>query len=224
MSKYSFTIILVIIISGCNQTRNNSSNSTSEKEANYSNFTDRVHESFPFSINWEVDSTHSSVLFSTKHTEVHEVIGWLLSYKININSSRHDFSDGKISAVFNMASIQMPNMEMADNVMSPLFMDAQKFPTASYISHQIDYYDFNKFKIHGDLTLKGVTKRVDLDARFNGYANWDLHGLPGFTVTGKFSRFDFDMENRDTLIPSGVPLVDDTIHITGNFRLYANIN
>ena len=48
------------------------------------------------------------------------------------------------------------------------------------------------------------------------------HSLPGFVVEGKFSRFDFGLNSQDKMRASNVPMVDDTIYITGNFRLYFN--
>lgn len=175
--------------------------------------------SFNNPIQWFVDTTHSSLLFRTGHTIVHDVVGWVQSYRIEIRAQRYDFSDAVIHGRFNMTTLVMPNPDMATNVMSGHFLSAAEYPVATYTSREIRYTGSNTFKVLGDLTLKGTTMAVPLDVRFNGYANLG-HALPGFTVHGKFSRFDFGISQRDTLKPSNIPMVNDTIHITGNFRLY----
>lgn len=175
--------------------------------------------SFSKAIRWYVDTTHSSLLFRTGHTAVHDVIGWVQSYRIDLTAQRFDFSDMKVNGVFRMNTITMPNQDMAANVMSDNFINADSFPIAEYHSRKVKYQGISQLLIDGDLTLKGVTRPVPLEVKFNGYANLG-HTLPGFTVFGKFSRFAFGISQRDTLRPSNVPMVDDTIYITGNFRLY----
>jgi polyisoprenoid-binding protein YceI len=172
-------------------------------------------------IDWKVDTTHSSVLFRTKHTSNHDVIGWVSSYEIQVTAQKHDFSDAQISGTFNMNSIVMPNPEMAKNVMSPLFINSDSFPQAKFESEKIEYFKSDMFKIRGIFSMMGKTKPLELDAKFNGFAHPDNFGLPGFKVTGKFSRFDYGVDSRDSLEFNNEPIIDDTIRIEGNFRLYA---
>ncbi|MDX1479853.1 MAG: YceI family protein [Saprospiraceae bacterium] len=175
--------------------------------------------SFSKPVQWYVDTTHSSLLFRTRHTAVHDVVGWVQSYRIAVTAQRYDFSDAQIDGRFDMRTLTMPNPEMADNVMSINFVHSDSFPQAWYRSRKIKYTGINTFEVEGDLTLKGRTHPVKLNAQFNGFANLG-HTLPGFTIEGRFSRFDFGISQRDTLKPGAAPMVDDTIYITGNFRLY----
>ena len=121
-----------------------------------------------------------------------------------------------------MRTLVMPNQDMAKNAMSPLVIDAERFPIATYSSRFIEYYGTNRFKVHGDLTFRDVTKSIDADVQFNGFAYADLHGMPGFTVTAKFNRFDFEVNHQNTLTDE-VPLIGDTIYITASLRFYADL-
>jgi polyisoprenoid-binding protein YceI len=75
------------------------------------------------------------------------------------------------------------------------WLNAKAFPTMTYKSTGIELTGPQTFKVRGDLTLRGVTKPVELDARFNGgyagLAQLDPNARIGFSATAKLKRSDF---------------------------------
>jgi len=176
-------------------------------------------EGFDQVYNWYADTTHSSLQFKTKHTAVHDVIGWFGRYRILMSASKFDFSDAKIEAMADLRSIVMPNMGMALNLQNEDHFNTAKYPLANYVSKAI-WYEESTVKILGDMTIKDITKEILFTGSMNGFAHPQERGLPGFTINGKFSRFDFEIGTRDTLRPGNVPMIDDTIRFTANLRFY----
>lgn len=182
---------------------------------------EREKGSFSRTIHWYADTTHSSIQFKTRHTAVHDVIGWIGQYEIEMVSSKYDFSDAKIEAKADMRTIQMPNPGMAANLQLQEHFNTSSYPYALFSSRSV-HYDRLGLIVDGDMTIKGITKPMKMRGSFNGFAKPQLHGLPGFTIDGKFSRFDYNIGSLDTLEGSTVPLIDDTIRFTANLRFYVD--
>ena len=89
------------------------------------------------------------------------------------------------------------------------WLDAGQFPTMSFRSKTIEVTGTNTFRVHGDLTLHGVTKPIVLDARYNGgYASHPMEPRAriGFSATGKFKRSDFG-------VSAGIPAPGTTMGV-----------
>jgi polyisoprenoid-binding protein YceI len=83
-----------------------------------------------------------------------------------------------------------------DTLQGADFLDAAKYPAISFRSTRIVRSGANRAEITGELTLRGVTKPVTLEARFNGgYPGMSLdpHARIGFSAHGAFKRSDFAM-------------------------------
>ncbi len=94
------------------------------------------------------------------------------------------------------------------------FFDTAKFPTATFKSTSI-VVDGLKAKISGDLTIKGVTKPIVLDARFTGAGPNPMSKIEtvGFEATAKVKRSDYG-------ITYALPVLGDevSLHITAAFE------
>ena len=93
--------------------------------------------------------------------------------------------------------------------------DAEKFPTVSFKSTSITKIDGKKFKLAGNLTMKGVTKPVTLDLTLNGIGKNQRTQKPiaGFKMTGMVKRTDFGVG----AMPSAVVSEEIEIRAVGEF-------
>ena len=74
------------------------------------------------------------------------------------------------------------------------WLDADRFPELTFRSQSVELTGANSFRIHGQLTLHGVTRPVVLEAKYNGgYAGhpYDPQARVGFSAQGTFKRSDF---------------------------------
>lgn len=89
--------------------------------------------------------------------------------------------------------------------------NAAKYPNITFKSTKVETKDKKHFKITGDLTVKGITKPVVLDAVLNKQGEHPMAKVPaiGFNATTSFNRSDFGLGNY-------VPNVGDkiTVNIT----------
>jgi polyisoprenoid-binding protein YceI len=115
---------------------------------------------------WSVDATRSSVVFAVKHMMLATVKGSFHSLdgtlEIGADASR---ATGAIKA----SSIDT-NEPVRDEHLrrSPDFFDVERYPEIGFNSTRIDYVDDRRLRIVGDLTMRGVTREIELDAKLNG--------------------------------------------------------
>src|ERR1041385_5491519 len=112
---------------------------------------------------WQIDPNHSSAQFAVRHLVVSTVRGTFnkLSGSAQFDPARPAASS--IEATIDVASVDT-RVEARDNdLRSPNFFDAQKYPTITFKSKKVEQAGAGKLKITGDLTMRGTTKSVVLD-------------------------------------------------------------
>lgn len=160
---------------------------------------------------WNIDPAHSSVGFSVRHLMVSKVRGTFTSFSGAIEVAE----DGtpSVRAEIDVTSIETRNEQRDAHIRSADFFDAEKYPTATFVSTSVDT-DGDDYVVHGDFTLKGVTRPVDLKLEFNGVNPGMGHGtVAGFEATTVINRKDFGIDIEMPLETGGT-VVGDKITIT----------
>jgi polyisoprenoid-binding protein YceI len=144
---------------------------------------------------WTVDNVHSSVKFTVTHLVISEVEGNFKVFSGTIVSKNTDFSDAAVDFSVDMKSISTDN-EMRDNQLkSPDFFNAEKFPQAIFKSTSFKKVSENRYDLTGDLTMHGITKPIKFDVTYGGSVK-DPYGnvKAGFKATATINRFDYDLK------------------------------
>ncbi|HEX5164948.1 MAG TPA: YceI family protein, partial [Thermomicrobiales bacterium] len=111
--------------------------------------------------------------------------------------------------------------EMRDNhLRTNDFFNAEQWPDMTFTSTRIEPKDDENFKIHGDLTIRDVTKPIVLDAEFEGLMEKDAMGKrrAAFTATTELNRREFGVNWNGTIEAGGV-VVGDKVKVTLNIAL-----
>ena len=118
---------------------------------------------------WNIDESHSKISFSVKHMVIADVEGKIAKYSATITTSKpDDFSDADINLVLDANSLSTDN-EMRDNHLKGTdFFDAAKFPSITFKGKGMKKVKDNMWKLTGELTIKDVTKKIELDVVYNG--------------------------------------------------------
>jgi polyisoprenoid-binding protein YceI len=141
---------------------------------------------------WTVDTAHSKLGFTITHMMVSDVEGSFKTFSATVTSSKEDFSDAVVDLSADVASVNTDNEARDKHLKTPDFFDAEKFPKLTFKSTSVKKVADKTYKITGDLTLKGVTKPVVLDATLRGtYTNQRKKSVAGFKITGVIKRKDF---------------------------------
>jgi polyisoprenoid-binding protein YceI len=142
---------------------------------------------------WTVDKGHAKLGFSVTHLMISDVEGAFKSYEATITSSKEDFSDAVFDLSADISSINTENEGRDKDLQSERFFDAAKFPKLTFKSTSFTKIEGNKYKLVGDLTMKGTTKPVELQVTINGPIDRRGKKVIGVKVTGTFKRTDFNV-------------------------------
>jgi len=144
---------------------------------------------------WKLDKAHSQVRFSVSHLVITEVTGRFTDFDVTLTQPDDDFTKSQIQAIVKTASINTDVEQRDRHLRTDDFFNAEKFPTMTFKSTSIEKTGEGKYKITGDLTIRDVTRSVELDTKFNGTIV-DPRGntREGFKATTTINRFDFGVK------------------------------
>lgn len=171
---------------------------------------------------WEIDPAHSSIEFSVKHMMVTTVKGLFEKVKGTVDLDEKDLAKSTVDVTIDLASVNTRNQERDAHLRSADFFEVEKFPTATFRSTKIQKVGKNRLKVHGDLTLHGVTKPVVLDVDGPSSPNQTPYGtmVRGVHATTKLDRKDFGLTWNKTLDSGGV-LVGNEVALDFNVEIVA---
>jgi polyisoprenoid-binding protein YceI len=162
---------------------------------------------------WQIDASHSHVGFSVKHMMIATVRGTFNAYSGTLELDAQDLTKSKIAGEIDVASIDTREAKRDEHLRSADFFDAANHPKILFQSTKIEHVDGNEYKVTGDITIRGVTKEIVLDAEYAGVHKDPWGGTrTGFTVTGSLNRKDFGLSWNAALETGGV-LVGDKIKL-----------
>ncbi len=129
-----------------------------------------------------------------------------------------DPSASKVEATIDASGLWSGEPERDAHLKSADFLDVANFPTITFQSDQIELIGPTEAKVHGQITLRGVTRPLTLRATFLGtwQTPWWENGVDrgpktraGFTGTGRLNRHDFGVSWNSVLDRGGVVVGDD---------------
>jgi polyisoprenoid-binding protein YceI len=160
-----------------------------------------------------IDPKHSSVDFTVRHLVISRVRGQfrVVSGKVELADSAIPVS---VFAQIEAASIDTREEQRDAHLRSADFLHAEAHPKLTFTSTKVTPKSAGEFTLTGDLTLRGVTQSVSLEAQIEGRTidPWGLDRI-GYTAAGRISRKDFGLE-WNQLLESGGAIVGDEVNIT----------
>ena len=170
---------------------------------------------------WKIDGSHTTVGFEVRHffSKVH---GVFRDVEGSIVFDEANPAAIKIEATVKVASVDTGNEKRDGHLQGADFFEAEKTPTLTFKSTKVAQAGKGKYKITGDLTMRGVTKPVVFDAEFLGASDVSVGGQSwgakaGFSATTTVNRKDFGINWNKTLDSGGL-MVDDMVTIELNIE------
>lgn len=117
---------------------------------------------------WVVEKSHSNINFSVAHLIVSEVTGKFKDFTGSIEAGKDDFSDMKVFFTIKSNSVDTNEPSRDGHLKGPDFFNAAIDSIVTFKSNRIEKTSDGNFKVIGDLTMRGVTKQVTLDAQLKG--------------------------------------------------------
>lgn len=159
------------------------------------------------SVVWTIDATHSELTFRIRHL-VSRVRGGFDRWNGTIVADPGRLGNGSVQVAIETASIDTRNERRDTHLRSDDFFSAEAHPQITFRSRKVEQQGEN-LRIHGDLTMRGVTKPVVLEGTYLGITK-DAQGKRrmGFEAETTINRHDFGVSwNR--AVESGALLGDE---------------
>ena len=161
---------------------------------------------------WEIDASHSEVGFAVRHMMVSKVRGRFGAFSGTITTAEQ-IEGSAVTAEISLETITTGNDQRDAHLRSPDFFATDEHPAMTFRSTGIRA-DGDRWIITGDLTIKGVTKSVDLVTEPTGFGPDAYGGIrAGFSATTSINRQDFGV-TWNAAIEGGGVVVADRVDIT----------
>jgi len=169
---------------------------------------------------WAIDPTHSEVHFKIKHLMITNVTGSFDIFQAYVATEGEDFSTAKVNFTADINSISTGNEQRDEHLKSADFFDAATYPQIKFTAIKAENVDNDgSYELHGDLTIRDITKNVKLSVEFGGVVK-DPYGntKAGFTINGKINRKDFGL-TWNAVTEAGGVVVSDEVRIISKIQL-----
>ena len=163
---------------------------------------------------WTIDPAHSVIEFAVKHMMFTTAKGRFQDFSGAITLDQENISTSQVDVTINVASINTETEDRDNHLRSADFFDVENYPEATFRSTSVESAGGDDLRITGDLTIKGETKPVVLDATFLGRGTnpWGQEVI-GYEATTRFNRKDFGLTWNQALESGGV-LVSDEVKLS----------
>ncbi|GFE62742.1 YceI family protein [Geobacter sp. AOG2] len=149
---------------------------------------------------------NTTIQFKAKIFRIMSVKGAFEKFKGTVDVDEADITKSKVEVSIDAASINTGNDMRDDDLRSPGFLDAAKFPTMTFVSTRVETLGA-KLKVTGNLTIKGVTKEAVLIVDGPDSLHDKLN--QGASVTATVNRQDFGV-SADAVIGDEVAVTITT--------------
>lgn len=168
---------------------------------------------------WVLDKANSQIHFMVKHMMITTVTGGFSEFNGTVETNDTDFSTANIDFTAQTASVFTGNAGRDMHVRSADFFDVENYPQLRFLSTSVRKVDDKHFKLHGNMTIKDVTKEIEADVKLTGIVK-DGEGKErvGFHISGIIHRKDFGLK-WNVITEAGNILVGEEVKISCDVQL-----
>jgi polyisoprenoid-binding protein YceI len=154
---------------------------------------------------YKIDPAHSIIGFAVRHLEINWVEGRFKEFEGTIHYDDKDVTKSSVEFSAKVESIDTGVAPRDKHLRTADFFEVEKYPTMTFKSTGVERKGKDSYVLHGDLTLKGVTKPVQLPFRVAGAVK-DPWGNTRFGVEAqtKINRRDFGINYGSAFAGGGL--------------------
>ncbi|MEE6258551.1 YceI family protein [Plantactinospora sonchi] len=172
--------------------------STESTTRNWENLT------IPTAGTYSLDQAHKRVGFVARHMMVSKVRGEFRTAEATITVAENPL-ESSVTATIQAASIDTNQTDRDNHLRSAEFLESDTYPTLEFRSTGVKSHHGNEFVLTGDLTIKGVTRQVELEVEFEGVGRSPFgQDIFGFHASTEIDREEFGLTWNVALETGGV--------------------
>ncbi|MDR2011803.1 MAG: YceI family protein [Rhodanobacter sp.] len=164
-----------------------------------------------FAGTYTLEPTHTEITIGWNHFGFSNPSAQFSKVEGTLEFDQANPTKASVNVTIPISSVDSHVAKLDKHLQSPDFLDAAKYPNATFKSTKVEAEGANKLKVTGDLSLHGVTKPVVLDVTINKVGEHPMRkaAAAGFDATTTIKRSDFGISKY-------VPMVSDdlSVHIT----------
>lgn len=169
--------------------------------------------------NWTIDPSHSEIGFSVRHLMISTVRGSFTSFSGAAEFDPEAIEQGSINVEIDPSGIDTRDETRDGHLRSPDFFDAETYPAITFASTSVEPAGNGRYSVHGDLTIKDVTRPVTLDTTFTDVISDPFGGARlGVSASTEIDRKEFGLTWNQALETGGV-MVGEKVGITIDAQL-----
>ncbi|MDX3573670.1 YceI family protein [Streptomyces sp. ID05-47C] len=162
---------------------------------------------------WTVDPAHSAVGAVAQHLGISSVRGRFTEFAASVEIAPDDVTKSRVQAVIRAASIDTGNGMRDTHLRSADFLDVEAHPEITYRSTGVSVAGPDRWTVHGDLSLRGIVRPVDLDLVYLGTGADPWGGTrAAFRATADLHREDFAL-TYNQVVQAGIAAIGTTLRI-----------
>ncbi len=168
---------------------------------------------------WLIDPAHTQIQFKVKHLVISTVTGSFEKFEGGMYSSREDFTDAEVWFSADVSGVNTNAPDRDTHLKSADFFDAANHPRLTFKSTGIQKSGGDKYKLTGDLTIRGNTHPLELDVEYGGLMKDPWGNIKvGFELTGRLNRKEYGL-NWSAITEAGGLVAGDEVKLLMNVEL-----
>ncbi len=169
---------------------------------------------------WTFEPGHTAAEFSVRHMMVTYVRGHFKSIHGTLEFDPENPAASRVEARFEARGLWSGEAQRDEHLRSADFLDVERFPEIVFRGDRVRLESTNEAVVGGDLTIRGVTRPVELQVRYLGrwQTPWWEDGVDkgpktraGFVARGRINRHDFGVSWNSALDSGGIVVGDDVL-------------
>ncbi len=135
---------------------------------------------------WAADKVHSNVSFEVAYSGVNTFRGSFSDFAASLNGE-------SLEGTAKVASVDVKDEQLSGHLLAPDFFDAERYPEIAFKATELKRLDGNRVEAKGEITIKGVTKPIELTGRIAEAPSTDPFGRErlGLSLESTVDRTDF---------------------------------
>jgi polyisoprenoid-binding protein YceI len=161
---------------------------------------------------WDLDPAHTVISFAARHAMVATVRGRFREFTGVLQLDAQSHANSSAEVTIQTASVDSGVQQRDEHLRGDDFLDVKQYPTMTFKSTRAEL-NGDEYTLYGDLTIKDVTKPVELDVEYNGTATDPYGNLrAGFDGRTTINRKDWGLGWNVALEAGGI-LIGEKIKI-----------
>lgn len=157
---------------------------------------------------YRYDPAHTQVWFVADHMGFSRPMGRFTKVEGWLAFDPEDWSRAGCDVTIPVDSLWLGDAAWEKKMLSDRFFDARRHPSMHFACTRFERTGDDRAKLTGELTLRGVTRPLELEVRVNrvGRHSFSLGYVAGFSATGRLRRSDFGMSQLAAAVGDTVEL------------------